>query len=217
MSKTFITISRRECLLVYNKLLINARNHFQASELLANNKLYGVAVSHRILASEELVKGLILFFDGIGLNIRQVSGVKKFFSDHQIRHVLACGISATAIYLRHKIKKGQENTQLDTAKMAQQIQFWIGADDFKMEGFYVDYEDKVLTPQDVREIDYKNVFSITEDFKNDCDFIINYLESLSKTEIEVLLEVLEKQELYRIIRQMLQEYSQSKKPPLSQV
>lgn len=89
MAKDFVTISKKECLEVYKELITSQERHFKSAEALANIEEYGQAISHLILGSEELVKGLILYLDGIGLRIRSIKGVKKFFRDHRTRHFTA--------------------------------------------------------------------------------------------------------------------------------
>lgn len=89
MTKTFFNISQQECLRYYGELLENSERHFKAAEQLAATGEYGIAVSLKILGSEELVKAMIIYLDGSGLRIRQVDGVKKLFKDHKIRHFFA--------------------------------------------------------------------------------------------------------------------------------
>lgn len=89
MAKNFINISRQECLQCYSELLVNSERHFKAAEQLADTEEYGIAISLRVLGSEELVKALIIYLDGSGLRIRQVNGVKKFFTDHKTRHFIS--------------------------------------------------------------------------------------------------------------------------------
>lgn len=85
--KGFIDLSQEECLNCYSRILENANEHFEIAELLANNGYYGSAISHLVLCSEELLKAIIIFFDGHGTEIRKIKGMETFFIHHVPRHV----------------------------------------------------------------------------------------------------------------------------------
>lgn len=91
-SKRFLELSADKCLETFPIMFQNADNHFHSAKILAENKLYGNAVAHLVLSTEERIKGLIIFLDGLGCNIRQVPGIINYFERHQKRLNLACFI-----------------------------------------------------------------------------------------------------------------------------
>lgn len=100
MAKTFFEISKQECLFLYHELVANCERHFRIAQLLADNDEYGTAISHRVLGAEELVKAMIIYFDGIGLNLRRVSGISKLFRDHKTRHAITFNFVLMATTLK---------------------------------------------------------------------------------------------------------------------
>lgn len=89
MEQTFLNISRQECLRAYEPMLQNAEMHFRIAKIIADEKEYGPAISHLVLGSEETVKALIIFLDGIGMHIREIKGIKRLFTQHTKRHELS--------------------------------------------------------------------------------------------------------------------------------
>ncbi len=71
--KTFFNIDRKECGLAYLETIRNANKHIEIAESLQTSREYGVAISHLIIGSEEVVKALILYMDSVGFNFRQVN------------------------------------------------------------------------------------------------------------------------------------------------
>lgn len=63
MPKSFLEISKQECLNNYQKLIDNSVRHFKVAEIIFNNEEYGIAISHLILGTEELVKAFILYLE----------------------------------------------------------------------------------------------------------------------------------------------------------
>lgn len=87
MQRTFLNISQQECGHSSNRLINNSLVHYKAAELLASHQYYGMAISHLVLSTEELIKAIILALDSKGLRVRSGAKMKKFFTQHQIRHV----------------------------------------------------------------------------------------------------------------------------------
>ena len=99
MVRNFLNLSSKECLDIYQELIDNSNRHFLIALKIAENKEFGIAISHLILGTEELVKGIIIFLDGNGLEIRKVQGIKNFFKNHIIRHYFSGSFSLIASIL----------------------------------------------------------------------------------------------------------------------
>lgn len=239
MPKDFVTISRQECLSVYKELINSQERHFKSAETLASIEEYGQAVSHLILGSEELVKALIIYFDGLGLRIRSIKGVKKFFRDHRTRHFTA-GIF---LFLSRTIKPMMQfierfkvliyepamrtnMTEFETAimtkdkakaeemtkewaedfgkKMLVQMDFWEQADDLKQQGFYVDYQEKLMTSKILVRTDYDNAYFSTSSFCNDCKSLITYFENATPQDKNSFVQAINKdKKMYDILESFL--------------
>lgn len=121
MAKKFLNLSRQECLENYQTIIDNSDRHFKVAETIADKKEFGIAISHLILGSEELVKALIIYLDGEGLQIRKVKGVQKFFYQHTIRHFfsgiffLLSNVIKPMLQFVNRFKKLLNNTEARTS------------------------------------------------------------------------------------------------------
>ena len=244
MTKNFLNISRQECLQSYNELLDNSDRHFRVAEQLAATSEFGIAISHRVLGSEELVKAMIIYFDGSGLNIRQVAGVKKFFRDYKTRHFTSAifmimttiirpmyGMIGRFKELLHIPEKRINMTEFEKAvlsndkpkaeqitkdwgetegkekaeRMGEQFDFWIEADEYKMKGFYVDYDNTLISPGQITEAEYKLAWDTTDFFRQECLRLINYVKYLSDNDRNEFAKTINNnKEFYNIIKQMIE-------------
>src|SRR5438045_2203846 len=71
--------------------LTNARRHLQVAGMLAEERLFGPASSHVILAQEELAKSYVLNFMSIGIDIPQ-GMLGQVLSMHDVRHSITFGV-----------------------------------------------------------------------------------------------------------------------------
>lgn len=235
MPKDFVTISRKEGLLAYKELINSQERHFKSAATLASIQEYGHAISHLILGSEELVKALIVYFDGIGLSIRSVKGVKKFFRDHKTRHsfvTLFCMLSLTIKLLMklierykellHEPEKRDNMTEFEKVLMltgkprteeiaeecvrvfgnkelnqvSNEIDFWRQADELKQKGFYVDFQDELVTSQTLTKTDYDMAYSATSLFCIDCKTLIENFENTGQEEKDWLVLSIKEDDFY---------------------
>jgi AbiV family abortive infection protein len=97
MSRSFADLTQEECATVYPELLDNSDRHYKVARLLTENgnQEYGVAVSHLVLSSEELVKAMVIYVDSMGFNMRKVKGMDELFFKHEPRHFVS---SIFAVY-----------------------------------------------------------------------------------------------------------------------
>jgi len=218
MTKTFINLSSEECAEVYPSIIKNSDDHFNIAHILQENLHYGSAVSHLVLGSEELVKALIMFFDGIGLKLRQTDGVSRFFRNHKSRHYLSTIIQIISVFVitpvmeiattyksitlsKKNISKmndferalfgvDEKESELLISRWAKKlaesskplIDFWDEADYFKQQGFYVDYENRLIAPTQIKKADYIIALKATSRFREDCKKLINYFVNLTLKE-----------------------------------
>ena len=94
----FNNISREECLLVSSDVLKNANDKFISSEKLAQEQKYGSAISFLIIGSEELIKAMILFLDGIGFRFRSINDMQKVFKNHELRYFVSFIIFSLSVF-----------------------------------------------------------------------------------------------------------------------
>lgn len=152
-----------------------------------SRKSYSSATSLLILSSEEVIKSILVRLHAEGYSIYKAKEVHKFFRDHKIRHQIAQllemgnGLIESVMTFSEqrptKIAKTKYNlfnsfvngffdvvkaiepllTAVDITVKLQQF------DNLKNAGFYVDYEDKLLSPQiEITEEIYKDTLEITE-------------------------------------------------------
>ena len=78
-----------QCLIAFKEAIINASDHLESSKAIAEIGKYGIAISHLVLGTEEIIKGFLLRLQSIGINLRNIPSIHLYFTDHIIRHKLA--------------------------------------------------------------------------------------------------------------------------------
>lgn len=180
--KKFLNLSRQECLDIYQELINNSDRHFKVAEKIADIKEFGIAISHLVLGTEELVKALIIYLDYEGLEIRKVKGVKKFFYDHQIRHFfsgiffLLTSVIKPMMQLVNRFKELIHNSQARTS-MTEFETAVLSNDKSKAEKITKEWGDKNAK-------EYTDKFSLYFDFWTDAEihkqrgFYVDYDDQL---------------------------------------
>jgi hypothetical protein len=84
-------LEKEDFVILYKEALTNSEIHWNCGiDNGTNKKYYGKAVSDLILSKEELVKGLVLFFDSKGFEFTNIKNFdQKLFSEHKIRYFIA--------------------------------------------------------------------------------------------------------------------------------
>ncbi len=100
MSTKLSKLSQSECFDFFQRVQNKSDSHFLVAEEIANRSEYGMAISHLILGSEELIKALILFFQGEKLNLASINEIDKFFFQHKVRHSFSQLYTIMGIFLR---------------------------------------------------------------------------------------------------------------------
>jgi AbiV family abortive infection protein len=96
----FEQLTPADCLLVYETVIHNSIDQLEIADILAQNRKYGSAITHSVLASEEMTKALILYVNGIGIRLSNVKGFKNFFYKHTPRHKFANYILFFNLFLK---------------------------------------------------------------------------------------------------------------------
>lgn len=168
----------------FNSVLHNANAHFQSAQILANNKLFGIAVSHLILATEEAVKAF--HFWAKMLLPKEDIDITGVFSSHPTKHQSAVDIAdfiaklqleyraiATEQILQCPDFSEQQKNIVAKDKILVDLKFnelksekvrnwWRQANSIKNKGFYVDYKDENwVKPDDIDKKEYEKTYPIT--------------------------------------------------------
>lgn len=208
-------LSDGECYDAYKKAFLTAEVHKSTADSIAKNGFYGTAVSHLILETEELTKGLLLLCQSFKINIRNVPSIHLFFSDHILKHQFAIYVNTMYPMLKlimgvvfkmreelHNPNAKIEYTQMEQAfldknekrilagfkDLPSMFDWWDDANKMKNKGFYVDYTTSLETPMQVEEHEYLQAIYITENYKKQLQDIISYFERMTteqREEIEI--------------------------------
>ena len=111
MNKNLLNISQKKCITVYKQILKNAQRHIDCAAAISKNRDYGNAIFHLIIGTEETVKALIIFLDGMGLHLRNTIGVKVFFRGgltHKTRQAFAGIIYEYNIFFKKYLKMHEQ-------------------------------------------------------------------------------------------------------------
>lgn len=182
-NNNFLTISKAECEAAYKVILNNSDQKWETSELIANSGDYASACSLSIISLEELVKALIVFFDGQGFNFRNIKGMNAIFRNHRIRYFLLFFLYAMGLLndelvkLISKIikkppsvlsrynesivwKKGyKSNIEKYILQKADELRIEIErfskVDALRQASLYTDYDDGLKTPVTFSNEDYE--------------------------------------------------------------
>jgi AbiV family abortive infection protein len=181
-SKSFMSLSKSECLVAYKNLLHNADEVYSDALTLAEKSSYGRATSLLILSMEETMKAYVLHLDGNGFQFRlKVKGISNLFNNHTLRYPLAMMLSIMHIFIKdfkRILTKARENpheilkNKIDKKHMNQklieylvrklpvvitEIVWFSQAEIYRQKGFYVDYVDGLETPLSVNKEQYEDI------------------------------------------------------------
>jgi len=197
----FEQLTAAECLLVYETVLQNSVEHLTIADILAENKKYGSAITHTVLASEEMTKALILYVNGIGIRLSNVKGFKSFFYNHTPRHKLTNFMLFFHLFLKplnelfqniktntniskDEINKLLDNYTSDFEDTIEDIGWWTMADDLKNKGLYVDYKNRIISPSDLQEEDFKLALKTVLKYMDFCNSFFATLKNLDKKTLD---------------------------------
>lgn len=199
--KTFLSISKNECIVIYREVNDNANSKWHSANILAQNKDYGTAIALHIISIEESLKALLLLLDGVGFNFRAVKGIKKLFTNHELRHIMALLIflirAISQIFIKvvtrllendeilKKLSEKYSDNNFDdlfkdnkysilrtVVTMRKDLRFFSQIERIRQNGFYSDYNDKLLSPLTINEDEYQSAIPRLSILKNSIDYCI---------------------------------------------
>jgi len=105
------------------KALLNSEKHYEASLLLSKNELFPFAVTHLILAAEELVKAIVLKLRSLN-NAVKIPDLDKYFKNHTLKHErLIKMVKALDNYHQNDKQPEQSNTAINEMDKIQNLFF----------------------------------------------------------------------------------------------
>jgi AbiV family abortive infection protein len=184
-NKTFLNISKEECLIAYKKILDDSDECWESGKILALKGDYARGISLSIISIEEMVKAIIILFDGHGFEFRKTKGIAIFFKNHEIRYVVAYGLFVVGSLLGEfldlfkqllenpeELKRFTEEVKRDgksflkrmTIKffrkfiqLRKEMEWFSKVDIMRQEGFYSDYNGYLKNPGSISEKDYLEI------------------------------------------------------------
>lgn len=165
--------------------LANARRHLKAADVLGEQRLYGVGLSHVVLASEELAKSLILTLITMGVDVPK-DVQHQMLRQHGPRHSVTFGLlfsqairksALNALMGSFRFKTGSLEKRLEK-RLEREVKLiqsrrsphfgfleWIAnANDQKNGGFYVDFDgDEWKDPGTVTKKNFAYGYTIVKD------------------------------------------------------
>lgn len=211
--KRFNSISRNEALSIYDELIENSKVLLKSGKLLSEQNFHGVATSITILGGEELIKGALLYFHGIGINILRIKDLKSVFKNHLPKHEAAklselLKIFESFIRLEemevktYSTKKWLNDIMLildqtrvflePIADMSENLDWWGEADKLKNRGLYVDYYDELLTPNQITLEQFNKTANIMKELSNRFRLIKVFMEKAEREERNELVQQINK-------------------------
>lgn len=180
--QTLLTLPAKQSKNLDNSFYRNAKDLKANAELIVNSReSYGCATSLLVLSLEETVKAILVKLHSEGLKIYKLEDSRKFFNDHRIRHKIAQMIElgdglfqSSMEYSDNKTSKKFKNSLLgsflNAAVSSKPFLYSIirfdkieKFDEYKQSGFYVDYRNRLLQPnEEITKIEYNSVYEALE-------------------------------------------------------
>ncbi len=183
-------LSKEECALFYPAVRANAQRHLLAADTLKKTGDYGNAIAHRILGSEEMVKALILFLEGKGMDLRSIDAIKPLFRFHVPRHKVFKTLF-TALHALHTISTA---TKLSFGKALATLlkggletyfnaRWWENAERYKQNGFYADHQGVFNDPTKITKDEYLAAYTYTRAVNERMADVIRYISEMDPQEL----------------------------------
>jgi AbiV family abortive infection protein len=216
---SFLEISLETCGEVYPVIRRNADRHFRSAKILSKEKEYPHAVSHLILGTEELIKSFVLLLENIQFNLRAIKGYKKLFYNHSATHSIIKEFFSVWVFFRQlldiKKNKRNENTALYWLGIAGTVlrgvlsgvnnyEWWNTADTLKQNCFYVDYTDKIISPNTVKEAKYMEAEKHVNSFYEDIRFLMAVLARANDKQLEEFRKLFKETEMKELMQESIQ-------------
>lgn len=209
--KTFHNLSKNESLEVSNVLIENSKVLLNSAKLLFEQQSYGVATSLTILGGEELVKGAMLYFHSLGIQVLKVTEFKGVFRNHIPKHE-AAKISELLKILEGIVRMSEKKFSFQAdegwanvvynflsigvlllepiAKIHGNVEWWNNADKLKNRGFYVDYKNELLSPSELNHEDYHRASMMMNDLSNRLRVIRVFVQKLNENDLKKMVKLI---------------------------
>lgn len=179
----YLQIPQEECYQAHLVVLGNSEQSWEEAKEFSEKEKYGKAISFQLISIEELIKSLMLLFDSHGFKLRSVNGMEKFFTNHQIRFVLAYfmfvigifGEDVTMVLSKFKedpkelfkrvsrfFKGDPEMSQIVKRhlfrrflQIEKELEWFTNLDLFRQDGFYATYDPKTKSSIIISKVEYK--------------------------------------------------------------
>lgn len=183
VEKSIMNFSRSECLKASKEALKKSRQGFIAAEVLAKTEDYDHASALLITSNENLIKGFILYMDGIGFSFRTIKGMNSLYNNHKLRYLLGFLLSVFSIFerdLKLLLLKCVRNPKLAsqfkfddpaimtwlkdyilkrTLQIKAEVEFFSKLDRTRQQGVYSDFDHAAelitISPQKYKELHIK--------------------------------------------------------------
>lgn len=186
----FMRLSAAECAQFYPAVRANAQRHNRAADTLQKTGDYGNAIAHRILGSEEMVKALILFLEGKGMDLRSLEAIKPLFKFHVPRHK----VFKTLFSALHALHTMSSASQLSFGKALLTLlkggletyfntQWWKNAERYKQNAFYADHQGVFNDPLKLTREDCDTAYNYTRTVNERMADVINYVSKMDTQEL----------------------------------
>lgn len=216
---SFLEISLEACGEVHPVIRRNAERHFRTAKTLSSAKEYPHAVSHLILGTEELIKSFVLLLENKQFNLRAIKSYKKLFYNHSARHSILKEFFSVWLFFRQlldiKKKRRNENTALYLLGIAGTVlrgvlsgvnnyEWWNTADTLKQNCFYVDYTDKIISPDTIDEAKYMEAEKHVRPFYEDIRFLMAVLARANDKQLEEFRKLFRETEMKELMQESIQ-------------
>jgi AbiV family abortive infection protein len=223
----------------YLQTLNSVDIHIRSAQLIAADGIYGGAVTHLVLSTEEMVKGLLFYLESLGTDINKIPSINLFFSDHVVRHYFTVLFSMlnriikplVALILKSKEEIHNSGIEIEYTEeekvilskdpkrimgnfydIKTMLDWWDEANNKKNGGLYVDVVGKdIFSPADVNEAEYIRAKKIAQQFRADVVSLIDEIDNGSAKEKKEFVKAFKKNEMANLISKVIQARQHEKK------
>ena len=213
-NQTFLSISPAECERIFPSVFINAAQLQKAGQLLADNKMYGPAISLTILGAEEYVKSLCLYLEGKGFQLRDIKAIQGIFSQHTARHRVMRDTFSVWIVLKDLLSLSRKSTRkqiLQTSALAllnifsaiSNHEWWQQADDLKNKGLYANYRNGLILPDSLTNEEFLNTIKFTKSIPTEIQSFVNRLNKMDIQELKGFITLFKEAQIDQLIEESI--------------
>lgn len=206
---SFDHIGLQEAQLLYPVLLQNAQRHHTVAQNIAATGEYGIANAHLVMAAENYIQALSVYFAGWGLPVAQIKKLTRFFDEKHEGYTISPVIIMVGNYIKALYKVFESLTQsflklewlqlkdLLTGKLnplqfikqgSRYADWWQNAQILKTRGLYVQFDVELHTPEQVTEKDYTLSLEILQELAENCHSTIAVTQKIPEKQRKQFLK-----------------------------